>query len=195
MTQLTDDCRAAAARLEHFTNLAGNIAVIGQIADEDALLSQELLAELQGGATPPPDIMAGLERVARIQSTMRSQCGHVGLFPYAPVLAQQLLAAVDYVENPPEVPPVETVVGTIEAIAAMAEPSVIMAVTPLDARIEAAAEVLVKGTGWASVDDQWWSIEVLDPVLAMFKLLDVDTSAETDGAGGTISVMVGARRG
>jgi hypothetical protein len=35
---------------------------------------------------------------------------------------------------------------------------------------------------------------VLDPVLAMFKLLDVDTSAETEGAGGTISVMVAARR-
>lgn len=76
-------------------------------------------------------------------------------------------------------------IGTTSGINRAVKPLAMLsaAFQPLDDEMIDGARVAVVGSGWASLDDKTFTVEVANRALSQFYLVEADTSAETVGAG------------
>jgi hypothetical protein len=187
-TQLTDDCKAAAARMEQWQLISGHGDTVRQMVYEDSANVEALRLHIQTLADPAaPAGMVDSLVVAHVHASNAMELtGVVALHPLFAADGIALRAAAEFAEsweaNPPPGP---REIGVTAAIAKDVRPLAMLAepYRPLDPAMVNLATVRVEGSGWPSLDGQSFTIEVADRPLSQFFLTEADTSAETVGNG------------
>jgi hypothetical protein len=196
-TPLTIDCRAAANRMAHISNIGGNTQMIRKLVYEDSRTLYDLMAFLLGMGNDAPDESGpgGYYSVTlaqkRVSSVMECE-GNLQLHALLIASSLDVIAACDFVDAAPSSP---RLVGT--TLAMNKEVDALVMITPEFRPIGIASgdQVMVTGSTWLSIDGQWWEALVVDASIGQFRLVGSDTTGEEGfGAGVSIYVQDAARK-
>jgi hypothetical protein len=188
VTPLTIEARAVAVRMDAWPLISGNAQIVRQMVYEDSQTVEQLRFVVQAeGAGAPPGMVDSLVTVHKWSSNVMEQTGNLNLHPFLADAAAEVIAACDFVDAIP-LPP--RIVGSLAGVNKAVDPLAMVNEKPLASDIVLAAELLVKDTGWATIDNQWFAIQVVDVINAQFLLIGADTTNEQMGSiyPGTVSV-------
>lgn len=188
-TPLTIGCRAAAQRMTDIGHIGGNMQMQCMLVYEDSLQLYNLMAFLlgMGAAAPPESGPGGYYSVATAQryvSSVMELFGNLQTHPFLVASAADVVAACDFIDAAPAAP---HLVGS--TLAMNKEVDALVMITPEFRPIGIASgdQVLVIGSTWLSINEQWWEALVVDANIGQFRLVGSDTTGE-DGFGAGASI-------
>lgn len=191
VSPLTVAGRAASSRLfsDNFPRIVGNPQMLLLMATQDANTVKLLGEEVALTASPPPGMAAGLASESAMLAKLPQWSGNIGTWQRAYDTSGNVWNACDYLDALPA-PPI--LLGDIIASQAQPNPLVMLADPnrPLNALAVTGSSVKVEGSQWPSINDQTFTITVVDRPLAQFNLVEADTTGELSAAvGGTVWLL------
>jgi len=182
MSALTDQMRGVADEFGRSDLYVGNIRQMQLLADQ----AQPILAAGSARTTALGGTPDDLDAIVAALPIFATLTGNLPMQLLAD--GSTVVAAADWIDTTEGTLPPVLVASTV-AIGKAVDP-LVMTPPPLDPRIVAAADVWITGSGWPSIDDQWWPIQIVAPNVGQFSLTGADTSGETVGNGAGASIFV-----